>query len=212
MKVLRVRCACGCKEWLDKYDKRGRERKYLHGHYIKKRENRIGLGFPKGNKPWNKGISIHLSPDTEFTKGLVPWNKGKTGYHTSLLGKEFSLTHREKLSLARFGKEPWNKGKECWYRGEKHPNWKGGRYKTERRALMAKIEYRKWRKAVFERDNFTCQICGRRSVNLEAHHIIPYYIDKERAIDVTNGRTLCRECHRLLSNWGKEVYKYGQVI
>ena len=58
-------------------------------------------------------------------------------------------------------------------------------------------EMRKWRKAVLERDNYTCQICGASGpdVELHAHHIQPFKEYKELRFDVDNGETLCRDCH-----------------
>lgn len=77
--------------------------------------------------------------------------------------------------------------------GERNPNWKGGitpQYIKER----STPEYNQWRKAVYKKDNYTCQCCGRRN-NLNAHHILPFskYIDKR--IDINNGITLCEKCH-----------------
>lgn len=57
-------------------------------------------------------------------------------------------------------------------------------------------EYRQWRKAVFERDNYTCQRCGVKGGSLEAHHKIPWIKDKELRFDVDNGLTLCVDCHK----------------
>lgn len=56
-------------------------------------------------------------------------------------------------------------------------------------------EYKNWRKAVFERDNYTCQICGQKGGHLRAHHIERYRSCIERRTDVTNGITLCDKCH-----------------
>lgn len=56
---------------------------------------------------------------------------------------------------------------------------------------------RQWRKAVKERDNFTCQDCGatKSSKMLAVHHIKPFALYPELAHEVSNGLTLCYECH-----------------
>lgn len=56
--------------------------------------------------------------------------------------------------------------------------------------------YKNWKKQVFERDKYTCRVCGDNSGgNLNAHHIIPYSVDESLRIDVGNGVTLCTKCH-----------------
>lgn len=59
-------------------------------------------------------------------------------------------------------------------------------------------EYAKWRKLVFERDKYTCQMCGERGGILNAHHIERYRNNIKRRTDVSNGITLCVKCHRKL--------------
>jgi hypothetical protein len=55
---------------------------------------------------------------------------------------------------------------------------------------------------VFERDNYTCQICGRNvkedNVKLEIDHIIP--VSKGGSDDISNLQTLCFDCNRGKSN------------
>jgi hypothetical protein len=68
-----------------------------------------------------------------------------------------------------------------------------------------------WRKAVYKRDDYTCQICGARGRYLEADHYPVTFSEifhtndiktLEEAIaceafwDISNGRTLCKTCHR----------------
>lgn len=55
--------------------------------------------------------------------------------------------------------------------------------------------YRRWRKLVFERDNFTCVRCGANK-NITAHHIKPWNDYPELRYEVSNGETLCNYCHK----------------
>lgn len=84
---------------------------------------------------------------------------------------------------------------QCLYnnqKGEENPNWGGG---TDN--FFDNTPGRAWRRAVFERDNFTCQDCGDGSGgNLNAHHI------KRRSncnnlekYCIWNGVTVCEKCH-----------------
>lgn len=108
---------------------------------------------------------------------------------------------KKKMSLAqkRIGnRPPINRGDKAW-------NWKGGISrvnKTERQYIMSLAEYRLWRKAVFERDNYTCVWCGRRGVELNADHIKPWCDYPELRFAIDNGRTLCVECHRKTETYG----------
>jgi 5-methylcytosine-specific restriction endonuclease McrA len=83
-------------------------------------------------------------------KGIETWIKGKT----------HSKETRKKLSVSHKGERPWNYGKPNYSgRGEKCPLWKGG--VTEKNAVIrTSLEYKNWRRAVFERDDYTCQKCG----------------------------------------------------
>lgn len=119
-----------------------------------------------------------LNCPTKFQKGLVPWNKG--------------------LSTPSS-----NKGK-TFPRQELHWNWKGGP-KDPRRQNDPK--YRDWRKAVYERDNYTCQFCGVRGTQLNADHIKPWSLFPDLRYDLENGRTLCVPCHRTTDTYGSRIKK-----
>jgi endogenous inhibitor of DNA gyrase (YacG/DUF329 family) len=94
------------------------------------------------------------------------------------------------------GQTPWNKGKI--YKailGENHPNWKGGVSDTNK-IIRHSIEYNIWRKAVYARDNWTCQHCKVKQRLPVAHHIKTFKDYPELRFDVDNGLTLCRSCHK----------------
>jgi DNA-directed RNA polymerase subunit RPC12/RpoP len=57
-------------------------------------------------------------------------------------------------------------------------------------------EYRDWRNKVFQRDDYTCQHCGQKGGELNAHHIKPFAKHKRLRFEVSIGLTLCIDCHR----------------
>lgn len=81
-------------------------------------------------------------------------------------------------------------------KNEEHWHWNGG-ISSEREQFKNTPEYREWRKAVFKRDNYTCQCCGKKSKKLEAHHKYNYAEYPELRLDVDNGITLCENCHSI---------------
>ncbi len=115
-----------------------------------------------------------------------------------LCGKAMLWPKRKPISI--FRKQKFC-SKACRYAGRKqhhgksHWNWRGG-ITGERKLAMGTARYRKWRKTVFERDNFTCQFCKKRGGFLEADHIKPWSVFLEGRFDPDNGRTLCRSCHK----------------
>ncbi len=133
-------------------------------------------------------------------------------------GKKRPKETCHKISLANKGKRnspntEFKKGMISPNRGkkrpeisrEKHWNWKGGRTKKDK-ALRRTLEYKQWRTAVFEKDNWTCQICGARSkkgkpIYLEAHHIKGVAHYPELVLMVDNGKTLCINCHGKTDNY-----------
>lgn len=54
-----------------------------------------------------------------------------------------------------------------------------------------------WRKAVLDRDERTCRMCGDRPVGrrLHTHHIKPRKERPDLIYDIDNGMTLCVDCH-----------------
>jgi hypothetical protein len=57
-------------------------------------------------------------------------------------------------------------------------------------------EWNKLRRECFNRDDYTCKICGNTGGYLEAHHIKDYANHKELRLSIDNLITYCIECHR----------------
>jgi 5-methylcytosine-specific restriction endonuclease McrA len=86
--------------------------------------------------------------------------------------------------------------------GDKNPAWNSlltdeeREHKREHRKNWSS-DYMEWAQAVKERDNFTCQACGRRgSIYLQSHHIVSWRGFPELRYNVENGVTLCLDCHK----------------
>ena len=110
-------------------------------------------------------------------------------------GKDIFVPHALADGWAKFKEYIDTQEKYLRHDGERHWNWKGG-ITPENARIRASAEYAKWRKAVFERDHFTCQMCGRYGCKLNAHHIKPFSKYPEYRLDLDNGITLCKECHK----------------
>lgn len=82
--------------------------------------------------------------------------------------------------------------------------WQGGKT-AKAKLLKTSAEYKEWRQAVFERDNFTCQKCGKRDTTLEAHHIKEQCNYPKLIYVVDNGITLCHDCHKKTDNYGRKA-------
>lgn len=149
------------------------------------------LGKPRAGNPENwkhteeTKAKVSEAVQLAFDEGrLTVWNKGKTGYTT----QPHSDETKKKIGIANSRPHPWAQG-------ENNHKWKGGITPINTK-IRNSTEYRDWRIAVFERDNYTCQECGSRGVTLNADHIKPFAYYPELRLCIDNGRTLCVPCHK----------------
>ena len=128
-------------------------------------------------------------------------NKSITGQHSWNYGIK-SGNHGNGFQK---GQTSWNKGmKNYWMVGAKHPNWNGGSSRYYKTGYYS-IEYKNWRKSVFERDHYTCQDCNKKGIYLTAHHIKSQAQYPEFRYDIDNGKTLCEECHKKTDNYAGRI-------
>jgi len=199
--------------------------------------------FKKGHIPWNKGLTKETDKRVaEYSKkvglalrGKPTWNKGKRSIRLCVIcgrqtrrgkdGRYYQtcspkclMNLRRKITKKLGSRPPSQKGKK-WgvdYPIENHPWWKGG-ITPVRKQIWYSQEFQNWRNTIFERDNYVCQICGKRGGKLHPHHFpitFSEILEKhqikslEEAImceelwDINNGKTLCVECHRLTPTYG----------
>ena len=155
---------------------------------------------------------------TGFEEGFIPWNKGSKGL-TKRNSGSFSKGNPAPKTAFKEGQKaihpfpkghiPWNKGIK-WeeMRGEKHPNWRGGKSKRYKKEDLSYEDYRKykdWQNAVFERDVWTCQGCGKRERILHAHHIKSWLKHPKLRYVVENGQTLCPSCHKKTDSYSRKL-------
>jgi len=87
----------------------------------------------------------------------------------------------------------WQKSEEN--RGVNNPSYVDGGNESEMNKLRKTDEWKQWREQVYERDSYTCQICGQFGGFLHPHHILKKSIYPELVFEVRNGITLCADCH-----------------
>lgn len=169
------------------------------------------------------GGMVNLTGRGYFQKGHT-LNVGKIWKEETNRRRSFSLMGHENFNKEGKGcfcrgSRPWNKGltidkamyPDYGMRGKTHSliaRWKMSRIKNKGKSqeielLRKTLEYREWRRKVFERDDFTCQECGKRGCRLHPHHIKEKSIFPELVFDVTNGITLCRDCHKQTESYGR---------
>jgi len=153
----------------------------------------------------------------------------------SCRGKPKSEEHKRKISNTKKGvprppSDKYGMSEEARKRlskersGENCHWWKDGRTKLTIR-LYHGFHYKKWRKEVFERDEYICQYCGVKGRYLEAHHkeprskIVDEFLSKRSELkditkqykallkckelwDISNGITLCKTCHITTDSYG----------
>lgn len=165
-----------------------------------------------------KALEEYKKKMSRIMKGKTPWNKGKSSWNK---GKPWSKEMREKLSKAHKGKKLSKETREKMsksrkgnkyslgfkhtlemrlakskrQKGSKCHLWKGGITPKNHR-IRYSFEMKLWRESVFIRDNWTCQKCNKRGVELNAHHIHNFADYPELRTAIDNGIALCKKCHK----------------
>ena len=154
-----------------------------------------------------KGIYQHKKHSIAWKENISKAMKGKMPkFIPDNCGVKRTKTNKKKISdtLKKKDIKPPRPPRESLCRGERHRWWKGG-ITPINEAIRKSLEYKLWRKAVFERDNFTCIWCGKKDKTIQADHIKPFALFPELRFAIDNGRTLCDRCHRTTDTYGNKT-------
>ncbi len=174
-------------------------------------ESRLGKepwnkGLKGAQEAWNKGI-----PRTDEEKQNISVSlKGKyTGEDAAFYGHKHTEESRELIRLARSKQVITEESKlkrSLSERGEKNPNWQGGKSFEE----YPQDWFGSLKKNIRKRDNFTCQLCG-KSQNQIGEKLSVHHIDYNKTnLDENNLISLCRKCHARTGN--KQNRKYWTSV
>jgi hypothetical protein len=182
------------------------------------------VAWNKGlSKETDERVAQYARVNVKSHLGQVAWNKGKTaatdervmkftGSGNGLFGK-IGVSHpvfgtkRPGEKSAFFGKHHSDSTKkrisDTWKilspkyvkRGPDHPNWNPDLTQEERIVARKRPEIYEWRTLVYQRDDYTCQACGKRGVRLTAHHLYDYKRYPSYRTSPDNGVCLCKVCH-----------------
>ena len=169
----------------------------LGKHHSKETKEKIGRKNAVNTKrKWDSGF---FSLDNARKRMEKMWEEVKSGVRKDIFHPEGWKEKVSKRQIARYDLI----GRKTYLKRPRHHLW----------------IYKNFVKKVVERDNWICQICKKRGGYLEADHYPKSFsqIIKENGIktmeeavkcnelwDISNGRALCRECHRKTDTWGNK--------
>lgn len=153
------------------------DREWLVREYVEKRKSTPTIAAEIGCS--NRSVALWLG-----RHGIEARSTGSEKGHKRNSTDEV----RRKHSAARRGK----------FIGPDNPNWRGGIQlkRPERNRYPAKM----WVKAVKDRDGWACVEC-KSTDRLHAHHIKRWQAYPDLRYEVSNGVTLCHECHLRAHGW-----------
>lgn len=170
------------------------------------------------HEDYKRNIKLSVNRKFECPKCATRKPHPNTWNRMDLTGKQFGELIVDSFSHTKNGATYWNCTCSCGVQtvkngndlkvgkivtcgdksfhkiGENNSNWKGGLTELNYSERYSS-EYKEWHKAVLERDNYTCQCCGKSGGELQVHHLYDFATYEDLRTEESNGITLCKSCH-----------------
>jgi endogenous inhibitor of DNA gyrase (YacG/DUF329 family) len=157
-----------------------------------------GRSFPRKEHKVNQSAGNYCSHECYISNNIRNRERNLTTVECAECGVPVEKYQRliEKQNFVYCSIECKNIHASKTYVGENNPKWNPNISHEDRERNRNLPGYWDWRLSVYKRDSFTCRCCGdNKGGNLVAHHKDGYHWCKERRTDITNGVTLCEDCH-----------------
>ncbi len=180
-------------------------------------------GFQKYPNNINKNGRPKIKKKVEVIKCACGCNEDLNKYDNRNRVRRFIKGHSQRVGFGRKGRvhtELTRKKISATKQGCVIEEWRGfvGDDNYNQRRLFRNMLQKK----IFERDNYTCQMCGQYGGDLQVDHIQSWADFIDRRFDIDNCRTLCTQCHYLITfgkpmpcsvtAWGHNLMKGGEGI
>lgn len=164
-------CDCGTAVWIEKSSLKAQTRSC--GCLQKEHAKNHAKKLSNSNIGSGHTVVCHVCK-LEFNRSLCNASKNKFNY----CSRECMSEHySERMS------------------GENHPLYNPNRDEIQTEGRQHP-DYVVWRREVYKRDNWSCQCCNYKGRDINAHHIKSFTRFPELQFDVSNGITLCINCHK----------------
>lgn len=204
----RIFCSSKCRGEWQRINSKPVTKEWLYRKYIVEKIDcpeiaKIVNRDPKSVYNWLVDFGIPTRPRGYSHEKNPKFAFWKNGEKNPFLGNKLSEERKKEISKRNSGSKP----KLC---GEKHPqygkvkelnfNWKGGST-PERQSFYGSRKWKEVSRAIYQRDNWTCQKCGRKTsasfkrTGFSIHHIVSFSENKELRAEKSNLVLLCRPCH-----------------
>jgi predicted restriction endonuclease len=134
----------------------------------------------------------------------------KPNYGSFKLGQRVSQS--TEFKKGNIPQKPFKKGMTPWIKGKKFVSISTKREDDKKMRILFRGRVQR---KVFERDDYTCQLCGIKGQDMQVDHLKSWSKHVESRFDLDNCRTLCAKCHYLITfgrNMPEKVSAWGHNL